>query len=366
MFCRLLIIWWHLLWYIPLIVLQRATLTDLIASLGVFYIKLAQMISTRPDLFPINLILSLQDLQDRVPPTLNLGCCLASGSIAEVYDRGSEVIKIRRPNVDQFVRVDYQIMMRLLQFRLVRSLISALWGPTILEGLVQILSLIESTIKQHLDFENEARNQIRLRNCFIDDPRVIIPTVHQSTKDTIIMEKLNGHRLDQVPPPCRQLAMSSFLKLIYEMIFRDRFVHGDLHEGNILLIGQKIGLLDFGLVHELKLSQVNLIRVLFAGLLFPTPGNIEIVAVLMYLGRTKESSPYREFKMKLTQLLSKPHLELYLVLEDLITLFRQEKIEIEESLITPLLLMATAERISKKHSGPSFLEIIKKDYQTCL
>lgn len=356
MFKRFFTLAYHAVWYLPLILFRRATFSDLIASMGVFYIKLAQMMSTRPDLFPSELILSLRDLQDKVPPTLNLGDCLASGSIAEVYDLGDRVVKVKRQNVDRYIEVDYQLTTSCVKMKPVQWLIGHIWGEAMLEGLNKILGLIRSTISQHLDFKREASTMNRFRELLSDNHRVVIPEIYQSNDNSIIMEKINGVHLDQVPSEERYEILDSFLRLVHEMIFTHHLVHGDLHEGNFLIDNGKIGLLDFGLAHEVTSEQTTLLEIFLEAISRPCPEDLKIMASLMY--QKEESSGYEDFKNDIICLFQSEKESLYSFLNQLAAIFKRHQVDFEESLLTPILLMVTAEGISKKHGGPDFLSVI--------
>ena len=91
-------------------VFQIQSLAISVANMGPFYIKIAQIVTTRPDLFPAWLVRSLRPLQDQVKPEFIQdvdGQLLASGSIAQVYLVGNEqILKHKRPNIDQRIKHD--------------------------------------------------------------------------------------------------------------------------------------------------------------------------------------------------------------------------------------------------------------------
>lgn len=83
---------WKIIYYSPLILVGYKTLPDLIQSLGTFYVKLAQIATTRPDIVSEKLIYRLKPLQDHVPFSpgdVRLENLIFSGSIALIYDVGN-------------------------------------------------------------------------------------------------------------------------------------------------------------------------------------------------------------------------------------------------------------------------------------
>lgn len=346
MWWRLFLLLLHVIWYLPLLVFGQATVSDLVASAGVLYIKLAQMITTRPDLFPMGLIERLSTLRDQVPPSLKVAPCLASGSIAEVYDLGDRVVKLKRRQVDRYLEEDYQILLSGLQIN--RQLISWIWGPSMLEGLTRTLKLVRSTIPQHLDFPREAEMTRRIRELL--KGRAIVPQVYRSGDDYISMEKMTGRPLEESPE-----LLADFLRLVHDLIMTHRLVHGDLHEGNLLVQNGQIVLLDFGLVQEISSEQVTLLKIFLEALIRPSLQEIELMVGLMY-----QQDDGLEFKDQILALFQGPKESLYAVLCQLVTIFKQHQVDFEESLLTPLLSMVMAESISRKHRGPDFLSILRR------
>lgn len=256
--------------------LRGEILASLLESLGATYLKFGQILSTRPDLFGPGIIEGLTRLQDKVKPApkervfkllkAELGEeklarfreisdePIAAASVAQVHrgvlDDGSVVaIKIQRPDIEAKVERD----LALLRFgaRLTRM------HPTLrllnLEGSAERFA---EAMKLQLDFESEARNNRRFAENIADLEGVCVPELYPelSTRRVLTMEFIDGVRAtepEKVGHNGRELALRG-LDAILTMVFRDAFVHADLHPGNILLTSDgRVVLIDLGLVAEI-------------------------------------------------------------------------------------------------------------------
>lgn len=249
-------------------------------ALGPTFIKLAQLMSTRPDIVPDDVIGELRMLQDDVPPfdtatamTLieqELGrpvdACfasieqtpIASGSVGQVYRAktigGDEVVvKVRRPDVEELIRVDMQLLRWLAES--LESLMpeTRIYRPSIL------VDELDEMLTRELDYVNEASATSRFVTAFKDDVGIRIPKVFWEYSGSLILtlEAIDGtnveklmanvddvaHRIDQ-PLVARRLA-DCYLKQIFEV----GAFHSDPHPGNILIDPPgTVGLIDFGQV----------------------------------------------------------------------------------------------------------------------
>lgn len=256
--------------------LRGEALASLLEALGATYLKFGQILSTRPDLLAPGIIEGLTRLQDKVKPAPNekifallkreLGeeklarfreisdAPIAAASVAQVHravlDDGAVVaIKIQRPDIEEKVERD----LALLRFgaRLTRL------HPTL--RLLNVMGAAErfaDAMKLQLDFESEARNNRRFAENIADLEGVYVPEIYPelSTRRVLTMEFIDGVRATEpqkVGHNGRELALRG-LEAILTMIFRDAFVHADLHPGNILLTEDgRVVLIDLGLVAEI-------------------------------------------------------------------------------------------------------------------
>jgi ubiquinone biosynthesis protein len=248
----------------------------LFRGLGATFVKVGQIMSTRPDLFPPHLIQALETLQDDVGPfpysevqatfVAELGkppeelfaeiapVPIASASVAQVHkarllDGRVVAVKVRRPRLDELVRFDLGVM---TSFARLLELIPSL----------HLLAPRESVeefgrgIRMQLDFGIEARNNHRFRENFKDERDVRFPALVDELCSTRIltMEFIDGTKVlnfRQTPSDPKRLAEIGF-RVLLKMIFEDGFVHADLHPGNLFITSDdRIAILDLGLVGEL-------------------------------------------------------------------------------------------------------------------
>ena len=250
-------------------------------ELGATFVKLGQILSTRPDLLPPEFIKELSRLQDAVPPEpfplirdllereLGRGIYeayaqfgeepLGSASLGQVHPARlhtgeNVVVKVQRPGVERTVEEDIAILMDVA--RLASS--ETVWGQIYdLPGLVREFA---TTIREELDYYREAHNAERFEKNFANHPALRVPKIHwtYTTRRVLTMERLYGIKindlaaLDRAGIDRRQLARVG-AGIIVKMVLEDGFFHADPHPGNFLVApGPVIGLLDYGMVGELS------------------------------------------------------------------------------------------------------------------
>lgn len=259
----------------PLTRPQRLRLV--LEELGPTYIKLGQVLSTRPDLIPIEFIAELSKLQDRVPPfpfadveaivQRELGAPssevfdhidvepAASASIGQVHrarlkNGEAAAVKIQRPGIRALIEVDLEILLHLatLAERHVEEL--ALHRP------VKIVEEFARILEKEIDFRIEAANTDRIAQSFLDDPAVYIPMVFRelSTACILTSEYVEGIKISNIEQLDaagydRRLLCSRGADIVLKQVFHHGFFHADPHPGNIFALpGNVICLLDFGMV----------------------------------------------------------------------------------------------------------------------
>lgn len=256
----------------PFQVRVRLALTDL----GTTFIKLGQMLSTRPDLVGEAMASELSKLQAHTPPDApevatrtvesELGrpidecfmhfepVTLASASVGQAHRARLKtgrraIIKVQHPGIEGVVRRDLDILGFLAELAEKNDHLRR-YQPV---GLIREFS---RTTLNELDFRRELRNLQTFRRNFANDETVVFPKPYSelTTGRVLTMDFVNGwsvadsKHLEKFNLDRQQLAKQG-ANVFIEMIFRDGFYHADPHPGNILILRNgKIGLLDAGMV----------------------------------------------------------------------------------------------------------------------
>jgi ubiquinone biosynthesis protein len=257
-------------------------LKQAMSTLGATFIKLGQVMSTRPDLFAPEVIEQLRSLQDRIPPfgfrkvkrTLeeDFGRPIdelfselderpvAAASVAQVHrarlrDGGHEVaVKVLRPGVRRQVERDQVI---LIWFARVIALHPG-WRRS--DPVGHTRHFIDA-IHDQTDLEIEASNYDRFHANFANVPHVRFPTVYKQlcSSRVLTMEFIRGTKVDALPPGIYPRLAQVVRTTFFKMCFDDGFVHADLHPGNMVAQeNDSIVIYDVGLaklLHEDVLIQ---------------------------------------------------------------------------------------------------------------
>jgi ubiquinone biosynthesis protein len=247
-----------------------------IEELGPTFVKFGQIMSTRPDVLPPELITELKKLQDHVAPlpfseirkVIVAECpdhesCfisieetpLASASIAQVHratlkDGTTVALKVQRPGIKDIIETDILILESFAE-RVERYYPQyKVYNPS---GIVADFAV---QIRKELDFIRDGRNADRLRFNMQDLEKIRVPKIYweYSTRQLLVMEFIDGVRIDHVDEITasgidpREIASRGFYAYM-QQIFEDGFFHGDPHPGNLLVSKDgTINFLDFGIV----------------------------------------------------------------------------------------------------------------------
>ena len=260
-------------------------------DLGPTFVKFGQLLSTRSDIIPEDILSELQKLQDTVAsiplevaravverelgmPTDRLFAefdpvPLGSASIGQVYRArlhgGEQVaIKVQRPEAPGRVEADLVLM------RDFAALLNARFGDRIFIDVKELVAEFEGVIRRELDYEAEAQNARRFATNFVGT-QVKIPRIYTelSTRRVLTMEFIEGTRFHDLrplllPPAERRRVATLGAEAIFKMAFEDGFFHGDPHPGNLILTPQgELALLDFGMVGFMSRGDIEALSRLF-------------------------------------------------------------------------------------------------------
>jgi ubiquinone biosynthesis protein len=251
-----------------------------LAELGTTYIKLGQILSTRPDLVGPELATELCKLQSGTPVdppevvretlTAELGAsaedlflefddkAMASASVAQVHrartkDGTAVVVKVQHKGIEKRIRNDLEILTQLAK-------LAERFAPQLKQFQpVETSAEFSRTLLRELDFGREANNMRQFAKNFQDDPSIRFPTVYPelSTRRILTMDYLQGTSVSDTESlrsdghDLSDLARRG-ANMFVDMIFRDGFYHADPHPGNLLILsGDAIGVLDCGMVGRL-------------------------------------------------------------------------------------------------------------------
>ena len=254
---------------------ERAeTLLGSLLTLGPTFIKLGQMLSTRPDILPPEYVTEFSKLQDRVPPADwddarvvledELGPvderfsdfdveAISGASLGQVYyaEIGGDpvAVKVRRPGVEDLVQADLRVLRWILPVLLyfvddARSF-----------SLETLADEFDQTIRQEMNYEREARMLTEIRENFAGDDAIRIPPVVEShsTERVLTMEYVEGTKINDVAELDekgidRTRLAETLERAYFQMIVEDGVYHADPHPGNLAV--QDDGTLvfyDFGM-----------------------------------------------------------------------------------------------------------------------
>jgi ubiquinone biosynthesis protein len=246
-------------------------------QLGPTFVKLGQILSTRPDLLPPEYQAELVKLQDAAPAVApdiirevlaaELGTDLeatfaafdyeplAAASIGQAHaatlpDGTGVVVKVRRPGAVEQIEQDLELLHDLA----VRA--SRHWTTAADYDLPGLADEFSQTLRAELDYLREGRNAERFATNFADDPGVHVPRVFwdATTSRVLTLERIAGIKvndldaLDAAGIDRRALAERA-TRVTAQMVFRDGFFHADPHPGNFFVESDgRIGIIDFGMV----------------------------------------------------------------------------------------------------------------------
>lgn len=230
-------------------------------DLGPIFIKFGQLLSTRPDLVPPQLMAELNLLQDQVAPFPSELCQrtietalkskvdqlfndfssapLASASIAQVHtarlhDGTEVVVKVVRPGIENTIAQDVELMEFCARLFLRLSEEAKRLRPT------EVVEEYRQTIFDELDLLREAANASQLRRNFNDGQRLYVPEVYWDycRRNVMVMERIYGAQVTDIAllkshqVDIKKLAELG-VEIFFTQVFEHNFFHADMHPGNV-------------------------------------------------------------------------------------------------------------------------------------
>ncbi len=264
-------------------------LRNILVELGPFYVKLGQILSTRPDILPPNYIKALTALQANVPPVSweaierllrqelkqpiesifsNINQQpIAAGSIGQIHratlTTGEEVaIKVQRPGIDKIVEQDITLIKGIAELVSLTE-----FGQNY--DIVELADEFSQAIKAELNFTKEANYTDKIRHnlsesLWFDTEQLVIPKVYWeiTSEKILVLEWLHGKPIleaDLSIPESRksiekrkQEITTLLFRAFFQQLYLDGFFHADPHPGNIFYLDNgKIAIIDCGMVGKL-------------------------------------------------------------------------------------------------------------------
>jgi ubiquinone biosynthesis protein len=269
-----------------------------IEELGPTFIKLGQILSTRADVIPLELVRELERLQDTVPPTpfpliqtqveTELKRPLsevfpefdpvpvASASLGQVHlavlPTGEEVaVKVFRPGIDKVIEIDLDILLELAALAEKRTE----WG--MYYDVRSLAHEFADTLRTEQNYEQEGHNIDRYRQIFAGEDYVHVPRVYweTTTRRVLTMERIQGIKITNVAAlqaaglDCTKVARRN-IHILLRAVLQEGFFHADPHAGNFFVMPDEvIGMMDFGIMGHLdpreRLGMVRLFVAVFRG-----------------------------------------------------------------------------------------------------
>jgi ubiquinone biosynthesis protein len=349
-------------------------------DLGPTFVKLGQVLSTRPDLLPESYIHELTALRSDVRPfsfeqvesilTEEYSRPLAevfasvdpqpvaSASISQVHsamlpDGRKVALKVRRPDIVKVVNADMDIIRNLAQLveRRIPSL--ARYRP------VSLAREFERSLKRELDFSAECRAMERCHLHFVADATAHVPLVFPalSTSRVIVMEFVGGVAIDDLEGiramgvlPAEVAVRGA--RILLRQIFEFGFFHADPHPGNLrVLPGGVVAMLDYGMFGQLDVLTREWIAEMLLGLLAQDID--QVIRAMEGLDIRGDTHDPRGFRRDLGELvtsysvLTLDNVSMSTMLRELITLIRNHSLQIPPELVLLIRALVTIEGVGR-------------------
>lgn len=250
-------------------------------ELGPTFIKMGQILSTRSDILPKDVIKELEKLQDKAPafsfdevksviqnefgesleeayaefePTPLAAASIAQVHKALLWSGKTVVVKVQRPGIEKIIAQDMRILEDIAKFVDNHTKYGKIYNFT------KMVEDFKKRLEEELDFRIEGENAEKFKKNFLKDKKVKIPSIiwTHTTRRVLTMEYIDGiplndfNAIDEAGLDRGAIARN-LAKSVLNQILRDGFFHGDPHPGNIMVLEDgTIAFLDFGMVGSLS------------------------------------------------------------------------------------------------------------------
>lgn len=352
----------------------------LFEELGPTFIKFAQILSTRPDIIPADIIRELEKLQDEVPPFSyveakeiienELGDSidhifssfeetpLASASIAQVHkavlhDGEVVAVKIQRPGLRKIIEVDLEIMLHLATLMEKNIEEVSFQKPTrVIEGFAR-------TLERELDFSTEAASMERVSAQFLNDRTIYIPKVYSdyTTPHVLTMEHIEGIKISEkekleaagLDPKIITARGADF---VMKQVFEFGFFHADPHPGNVFVLPDNVICpIDFGMTGSVDKKR----RALFVDILetLARKDPERCARLMLELGEYDEEPNVETFEKEIEDFMGKhffkslKEIDLARLIQDLLDIATGNKIRVPPVIFLMIKAFAAMEGIAR-------------------
>ncbi len=349
-------------------------------ELGPTFVKLGQVLSMRPLLIPLELVMELTKLQDQVAPfpfaqvkqiveselkapleehfSSFETVPLAAASLSQVHkavtkDGKTVVVKVQRPGIKEIIKADMEILKDLTNLLEKYVPESKQYDP------VGIREELDKSIHREINFNNEARNIQVFGENFKEDKNIFVPRVFwdMTTSKVLTMDFIDGVKISNLSELEKRGIDKKLLariggKMVFKQIFEDGFFHADPHPGNLFALeGNIIAPVDYGMMGRLSETTMNELADLLICVVTWHPGGI--VKVYQDMEVVGEEVNLRALEADLADFLYKyhkipiSHLDMKTLMNEAFEIIRRYDIQIQAELMLFSKALVTYEEVAK-------------------
>jgi len=169
------------------------------------------------------------------------------------------IIKILRPNIKNKIKEDIDVLLHLFGNPVIKKIVECY----IKLNFKKFIENNTDILLRQCDFHNEVKNALIFKSNLINKKNIVVPCIYthftETFNEVIIMEYLEGPIAKNVPLEKLRKNIEPLQSFFFDSLFRHNVLHGDFHLGNIIIMddGNKIGIIDFGIVHFLTDEESN-------------------------------------------------------------------------------------------------------------